>query len=1005
MAIMRSMIHLKRRNYLIFLLIVLLFSMYIPVSAFYQDGTPAYVGMNENDLNTLQLIYNQMTPEGINQSGWFQANDQPCTWNGIACDGNGSVIRLDFDSTDFFCFIPPEITNLTNLQELRLRNLGLRGILPSGLLSMPNLRSIEISGNLLTGNIPQANFPTPLQILILEDNRWTDAKQQNLNSRPNLSICSSVVTYPEGIDTEPGLDGSIPGSLGNLQNLQKLDLSGNNLQGEIPGELEYLYSIQSIDLSDNSTQNPLVISNPTLAQRFSSLPENNLSGVSMPQAIETPDYAQTESSAIAYQQTADAAAAIAYQQTADAAVAIAYQQTADAAVAIAYQQTADAAAAIAYQQTADAAAAIAYQQTADAAAAIAYQQTADAAAAIAYQQTADAAAAIAYQQTADAAAAIAYQQTADAAAAIAYQQTADAAAANKVVDEDLAVLYAIFNKMTPFGKTDSGWFMTESSCEWKGITCENHRVTELKFDSVDYFCFIPDEIANLSALRVLSLSNMGLRGIIPSGILSMANLTILNLSNNILSGSLPEIDPALSGRLSLQTLVIANNQLTAEKQSDLDNRPNLQICQSAVQYPDRRRADSGIPLRGGIPASFSVFSNLQNLDLSGNLLEGEIPSSLGDLSQLSAINLSNNNTENPLTISDMNLAQRFASLPQSNLSGVVILQPTEVFTETPVPVITDTAIPPTDVPTNTSVPPTGVPTSTSVPPTAIPSNTAIPVFTNTPIAPTAIPTNTPVPPTAAPTNTAVPPTSVPTLVPTNTPQPTIAIIIIVMTSTPQPTQPVIGSPTPIRWITATQVPWKKPTPYYWPYRTATPVPYNPPIWYYPTSSGNVTYPIATAYVPPLIKTPTPTVNPASKFAFNYVTEKMTSEKIPMTWKFTGMKEYMINFLTASRSLYPGFAMEWTPATKLCNASNCNYDIVKIPDSLLKNGMFYIQLQAKDYSGKIYQSDPIGFQVAGSLTPTPVPTEKPVEKPSIGSFFSRLLRFIFWPLIKLFQGGS
>jgi Leucine-rich repeat (LRR) protein len=909
MAIMRSMIHLKRRNYLIFLLIVLLFSMYIPVSAFYQDGTPAYVGMNENDLNTLQLIYNQMTPEGINQSGWFQANDQPCTWNGIACDGNGSVIRLDFDSTDFFCFIPPEITNLTNLQELRLRNLGLRGILPSGLLSMPNLRSIEISGNLLTGNIPQANFPTPLQILILEDNRWTDAKQQNLNSRPNLSICSSVVTYPEGIDTEPGLDGSIPGSLGNLQNLQKLDLSGNNLQGEIPGELEYLYSIQSIDLSDNSTQNPLVISNPTLAQRFSSLPENNLSGVSMPQAIETPDYAQTESSAIAYQQTADAAAAIAYQQTADAA------------------------------------------------------------------------------------------------AAIAYQQTADAAAANKVVDEDLAVLYAIFNKMTPFGKTDSGWFMTESSCEWKGITCENHRVTELKFDSVDYFCFIPDEIANLSALRVLSLSNMGLRGIIPSGILSMANLTILNLSNNILSGSLPEIDPALSGRLSLQTLVIANNQLTAEKQSDLDNRPNLQICQSAVQYPDRRSVDSGITLSGGIPASFSVFSNLQNLDLSGNLLEGEIPSSLGDLSQLSAINLSNNNTENPLTISDMNLAQRFASLPQSNLSGVVILQPTEVFTETPVPVITDTAIPPTDVPTNTSVPPTGVPTSTSVPPTAIPSNTAIPVFTNTPIAPTAIPTNTPVPPTAAPTNTAVPPTSVPTLVPTNTPQPTIAIIIIVMTSTPQPTQPVIGSPTPIRWITATQVPWKKPTPYYWPYRTATPVPYNPPIWYYPTSSGNVTYPIATAYVPPLIKTPTPTVNPASKFAFNYVTEKMTSEKIPMTWKFTGMKEYMINFLTASRSLYPGFAMEWTPATKLCNASNCNYDIVKIPDSLLKNGMFYIQLQAKDYSGKIYQSDPIGFQVAGSLTPTPVPTEKPVEKPSIGSFFSRLLRVIFWPLIKLFQGGS
>ena len=542
--------------------------------------------------------------------------------------------------------------------------------------------------------------------------------------------------------------------------------------------------------------------------------------------------------------------------------------------------------------------------------------------------------------------------------------------------------------------------MTESSCEWKGITCENHRVIELKFDSVDYFCFIPDEIANLSALRVLMLSNLGLRGIIPPGILSMTNLTILNLSNNILSGSLPEMDPSLFGHLPLQTLVIENNQLTAEKQSDLDNRPNLQICQSAVQYPDRRSADSGTTLSGGIPASFSVFSNLQTLDLSGNLLEGDIPSSLGGLSQLSAIDLSNNSTVNPLSISDMELAQRLAGLPQSDLSGVLILQPTETFTETAVPVSTETAIP-----TNTTIPATAIPTESSVPPTAIPSNTAIPVFTNTPVPPTVAPTNTPVLPTAVPSNTPVVPTVVPTQAATNTPQPTIAVIIIVMTSTPQPTQPVIGSPTPIRWITATQVPWKKPTPYYWPYRTATSVPYNPPIWYYPTSSGNVTYPIATAYVPPLMTTPTPTVNPAAKFAFNYVTEKMTSEKIPMTWKFTGMKEYMINYLTASRSLYPGFAMEWTPATKLCNASNCNYDVVKIPDTLIKNGMFYIQLQAKDYSGKIYQSDPIGFQISGYLTPTPVPTEKPVEKPSIGSFLSRLLRFIFWPLIKLFQGGS
>jgi len=210
-AAMFSMIHSQKKFCLTLLLIVVFFSAIIPVSAFYQDGSPVYAGMNENDLNTLQLIYNQMTPEGINQSGWFQTNDKPCTWNGITCDGNGFVVRIDFDSTDFFCFIPAEITNLTNLQELRLRNLKLRGTLPSGLLNMPNLRSIEISGNLLTGDIPQVSSQTPLQVLILDDNRWTDAKQQDLSNRPNLSICVNVVSYPEGIDTEPGLDGAIPG--------------------------------------------------------------------------------------------------------------------------------------------------------------------------------------------------------------------------------------------------------------------------------------------------------------------------------------------------------------------------------------------------------------------------------------------------------------------------------------------------------------------------------------------------------------------------------------------------------------------------------------------------------------------------------------------------------------------------------------------------------------------------------------------------------------------------
>ena len=48
-----------------------------------------------------------------------------------------------------------------------------------------------------------------------------------------------------------GLAGEIPEELGNLTNLQCLDLSGNELSGEIPPELGGLSNLQSLDLSFN----------------------------------------------------------------------------------------------------------------------------------------------------------------------------------------------------------------------------------------------------------------------------------------------------------------------------------------------------------------------------------------------------------------------------------------------------------------------------------------------------------------------------------------------------------------------------------------------------------------------------------------------------------------------------------------------------------------------------------------------------------------------------------
>ncbi len=118
--------------------------------------------------------------------------------------------------------------------------------------------------------------------------------------------------------------------------------------------------------------------------------------------------------------------------------------------------------------------------------------------------------------------------------------------------------------------------------QWCGITC----------------------IADQTSIRVLSLSEYGLKGRLPQSIDHFVDLEILDLSSNKLSGKIPS---SLKNLTKLNLLDLYDNKLT-----------------------------------GSIPCIFSNQSILMQLILTLNQLEGTVPASFKELQHISIVSLSSN---------------------------------------------------------------------------------------------------------------------------------------------------------------------------------------------------------------------------------------------------------------------------------------------------------------------------------------------------------------------------
>ena len=160
--------------------------------------------------------------------------------------------------------IPPEISRLTNLEILDLYGNQLTGRIPPEITKLTNLEWLYLHGNQLTGRIPpEITRLTNLKELFLGDNQLTGPIPPKLSRLTNLNELH--LWYNQ-------LTGPIPPEISRLTNLKGLFLRGNQLTGPIPPKLSRLTNLEELFLGDNQLTGPI----PPEISRLTNLNELHL---------------------------------------------------------------------------------------------------------------------------------------------------------------------------------------------------------------------------------------------------------------------------------------------------------------------------------------------------------------------------------------------------------------------------------------------------------------------------------------------------------------------------------------------------------------------------------------------------------------------------------------------------------------------------------------------------------------------------------------------------------
>lgn len=193
-----------------------------------------------------------------------------------------------------------------NITHLDISNCSIRGFVPGHFFDFPNLEILDLSRNLLGGELPapaiaNTTNTTKLQYLSLHSNNITGEIPLGMSKLKSLKHLDLSVNKMFGYIIEElgelkGLEylflgnndffpGRFPEWIRNLTSLEELSLKNNNLMGEIPEWIGELTRLELLDLGENTLNGTLPDFMGNLTQLWILILDSNNLGGSIPSSF------------------------------------------------------------------------------------------------------------------------------------------------------------------------------------------------------------------------------------------------------------------------------------------------------------------------------------------------------------------------------------------------------------------------------------------------------------------------------------------------------------------------------------------------------------------------------------------------------------------------------------------------------------------------------------------------------------------------------------------------